>query len=391
MNTTEVFSMDERMKAILILEDGTIFRGLGFGYPRTVIGEVVFTTGMVGYTEALTDPSFKGQILCFTYPLIGNYGVPPYDMVDEYGFPLHFESVGIKVEGVIVHEACPKPSHWSSVKSIDEWLREEKVPGIYGIDTRRLVMKLRTQGVMMGILSVYDVDEEIDVSGLFSKLRESTRYGEINFIKEVSVRKPIFYNSKTPRVRGLVAIIDCGIKLSIIRSILRRGYDVALLPYNVRAEYIMDLKPSGVVISNGPGNPKLCKETIKTTKALIEYGIPMLGICLGHQIISLALGAETYKLPYGHRGQNKPCVDLRTGMCYVTSQNHGYAVDKNTLKGTGLKLWFINADDKTVEGVINERRRILGVQFHPEASPGPNDTAWVFDYFVKIMESTNKS
>ena len=375
----------EKMRAILVLEDGTTFYGFGFGYPKTVIGEVVFTTGMVGYTESLTDPSYKGQILCFTYPLIGNYGVPPYDMKDEYGLPLHFESFSIKTEGVIVHEVCFNPSHWSSVMSFDEWLRSEKIPGIYGIDTRALVTKLRTQGVMMGILKLYPEGEKIDRTELLARLKESVKYGSIDYVAKVSVKKPILYKTRTLR-KGLIAIVDCGIKLSIVRSILKRGFDVVLLPYNVTADRIVDLAPDGVVLSNGPGNPKLCKITIKTVQDLIEYGMPMLGICLGHQIISLALGAETYKLPYGHRGQNKPCIDTMTGRCYVTSQNHGYAVDLNSLKHIGLKLWFINADDKTVEGVIDKKRDILCVQFHPEASPGPNDTAWVFDYFAKIVE-----
>ncbi len=372
------------MRAVLVLEDGTVFWGMGFGSPGVVVGEVVFTTGMVGYTESLTDPSYIGQILCFTYPLIGNYGVPPYSMVDEHGLPLHFESRSIKVEGVVVHEVCFKPSHWSSVMSIDEWLRMEGVPGIWGIDTRQLTMKLREQGVMMGALRVYEEGEEPSVEELRELIQE-VDYGSTNYVARASVSSPVLYESTHGR-QGLIAVIDCGVKLSIIRSLLKRGYDVILLPYDVPASDIIAFEPRGVVVSNGPGNPKLCVETIKTVQSLVDYGVPILGICLGHQIISLALGADTYKLPYGHRGQNKPCIDLRTGRCYVTSQNHGYAVDPRSLEGTRLKLWFINADDKTVEGVIDEERRILGVQFHPEASPGPNDTAWIFDYFTKLLE-----
>lgn len=371
------------MKALLVLEDGTVIEGKGFGAPCARSGEVVFTTGMVGYTESLTDPSYAGQILVFTYPLIGNYGVAPYTMVDEFGLPLHFESVGIKVEGVVVHEVCLKPSHWASAKNLDEWLREEGVPGIWGIDTRALVTKLREKGVMHGALAVFEEGDEPDPGELLELARRAN-YGETRLAERVSVRKLTVY--KGAQSRGLVAVLDCGVKLSIIRALLRRGFDVALIPYGATAERVVDLEPLGVVVSNGPGNPELYTEVIEATRGLIEYGVPILGICLGHQIVSLALGARTYKLPYGHRGANKPVIDVRTERCYVTSQNHGYAVDLRSLERTGLKLWFVNADDRTVEGVIDEKRGLLCVQFHPEASPGPNDTAWVFDHFAKVVE-----
>jgi carbamoyl-phosphate synthase small subunit len=375
------------MKALLVLEDGTVFKGKGFGAPGVRAGEVVFTTGMVGYTESLTDPSYAGQILVFTYPLIGNYGVAPYAMVDDFGLPLHFESVGIKVEGVVVHEVCAKPSHWASRKSLDEWLREEGVPGIWGVDTRELVKKLREKGVMPGALAVFEEDEEPD-PGQLLELAKRVNYSEARLAERVSVKDLTVY--RTARSRGLIAVLDCGVKLSIVRALLRRGFDAALIPYGTPAERVVDLEPLGVVVSNGPGNPELYTEVIEATEGLIEYGMPILGICLGHQLVSLTLGARTYKLLYGHRGVNKPAVDVRTGRCYVTSQNHGYAVDLRTLKQAGLELWFINADDRTVEGVIDERRGLLCVQFHPEASPGPNDTAWVFDYFVKIIEKREK-
>jgi carbamoyl-phosphate synthase small subunit len=375
------------MKALLVLEDGTVFKGKGFGAPGVRAGEVVFTTGMVGYTESLTDPSYAGQILVFTYPLIGNYGVAPYAMVDDFGLPLHFESVGIKVEGVVVHEVCAKPSHWASRKSLGEWLREEGVPGIWGVDTRELVKKLREKGVMPGALAVFEEDEEPD-PGQLLELAKRVNYSEARLAERVSVKDLTVY--RTARSRGLIAVLDCGVKLSIVRALLRRGFDAALIPYGTSAERVVDLEPLGVVVSNGPGNPELYTEVIEATEGLIEYGMPILGICLGHQLVSLTLGARTYKLLYGHRGVNKPAVDVRTGRCYVTSQNHGYAVDLRTLKQAGLELWFINADDRTVEGVIDERRGLLCVQFHPEASPGPNDTAWVFDYFVKIIEKREK-
>jgi len=371
------------MKAMLVLEDGTVIEGRGFGAPGVRTGEVVFTTGMVGYTESLTDPSYAGQILVFTYPLIGNYGVAPYTLEDEFGLPMHFESVGIKVEGVAVHEVYTKPSHWASRKSLDEWLREEGVPGIWGIDTRELVKKLRERGVMSGALTVFEEGEEPDPDELL-ELAGRANYSETRLAERVSVKEVTVY--RTARSRGLIAVLDCGVKLSIVRALLRRHFDVALFPYRTPAERVVDLEPLGVVVSNGPGNPELYTEVIKAIGGLIEYRVPILGICLGHQLVSLTLGARTYKLLYGHRGVNKPAVDVRTGRCYVTSQNHGYAVDSNTLKQAGLELWFINADDRTVEGVIDEKRGLLCVQFHPEASPGPNDTAWVFDYFVKNIE-----
>jgi len=371
------------MRAVLVLEDGTVVRGRGFGARGVAVGEVVFTTGMVGYTEALTDPSYAGQILVFTYPLIGNYGVPPYGLTDEYGLPLHFESVGIKVEGVVVHEVCFRPSHWASARSLDEWMREEGVPGIWGVDTRWLAKRLRERGVMMGALAVYESEGEVEVGELLEAARR-TSYERQVLVERVTVREPALLRSRGSR--GLVAVIDCGVKVSIVRALLRRGFDVALLPYGTPAERVLDLDPRAVVFSNGPGNPALYREAIECTRALAEYGVPMLGICLGHQLICLAHGARVVKLPYGHRGINKPVVDVKTGRGYVTSQNHGYAVDPASLEGTGLELWFINADDRTVEGVRSERRKILCVQFHPEGAPGPNDTAWVFDYFAKIVE-----
>jgi len=395
MNIVGVIMVDKQeiiryWRAVLLLEDGSLFTGKGFGYKCTRVGEVVFTTGMVGYPEALTDPSYKGQILCFTYPLIGNYGVPSYAMVDEFGLPVHFESWSIQVSGLIVHEVCWSPSHWSSRKILHEWLHEEKVPGIYGIDTRRLVKKLREKGVMMGVLKVYDIrEEEPDIDALWQMLESSLRYDQIDFVKLVSVKKPVLH--KADDDKGLVVLIDCGVKLNIVRSLLRRGYSILRVPYDYPADKIMEFNPIGVVVSNGPGDPKLCKSTIKCIKDLVEYKIPTLGICLGNQLISLALGGDTYKLPYGHRGQNKPCIDLLTRRCYVTSQNHGYAVDPVSLKETGLKVWFLNADDKTVEGVRHEELPIIATQFHPEAYPGPNDTSWIFDYFVKLVASKGQS
>jgi len=364
-----------------VLEDGSVLRGKGFGAVGETVGEVVFTTGMVGYCESLTDPSYRGQILCFTYPLIGNYGVPSYSHVDDYKLPLFFESHQIHVTGVIVHEACKTPSHWASVKSFPEWLEEKGIPGIEGIDTRMLVQKLREHGVMMGILSVSE--EEVDETELYRKLSRAERYSAKRFVEEVSPREPVFHEIEDSR--GTVVVLDCGVKLSIIRCLLKRKFSVVRVPYYYQLHDIMEFKPCGVVVSNGPGNPALYEETISTVRDIIEEKLPILGICLGNQLIALAFGASTFKLKYGHRGLNKPCVDLTTGKSYVTSQNHGYAVNAKSLKGTGLKVWFINADDKTVEGLRHEKLPIISVQFHPEASPGPLDTAWIFDLFAEMV------
>lgn len=364
---------------MLVLEDGSVFRGWGFGSPGLAVGEVVFNTGMVGYPEALTDPSYRGQILCFTYPLIGNYGVPPYSDVDEHGLPLHFESNAIQVRGVIVHELCLEPHHWAMERALHEWLAEEGVPGIAGVDTRKLTKRLRERGVMMGALHVA---EEASSEEAFKALEAAPRYGEVNYVEEVTVSRPIEYPAPGPKV----VVLDCGVKAGILKSLLTKGLSVVRLPYNATVDEVLSHEPKGVLISNGPGNPVLCEATIRTVRGLFELGMPMLGICLGNQILSLALGGKTFKLKYGHRGQNKPCVDLDTKLSYVTSQNHGYAVDPSSLEDTGLRLWFINADDKTVEGVKHEVKPCLAVQFHPEARPGPYDTLWVFDLFVKTME-----
>ncbi|MEM4201225.1 MAG: glutamine-hydrolyzing carbamoyl-phosphate synthase small subunit [Nitrososphaerales archaeon] len=366
--------------AALLLEDGTLFWGRGFGYPTTKVGEVVFTTGMVGYTESITDPSYRGQILTFTYPLIGNYGVPLYSDVDQNNIPLNFESDQAQVSGVVVSELCRAPSHWRSKKSLDSWLYEEGVPGIEGIDSRELTKKLRVQGVMMGVLAV--AEDKIDVEDVRRLLASAKKYGEQDFVSVVSVKEPIIYGEGEDKV----VLIDCGVKYGIIRELLKRGLKVIRVPYNTSVSEIMEYNPKGVLVSNGPGDPKICVKTVETVKSLVDEGIPMLGICLGLQIIALSLGGDTYKLKYGHRGQNKPCIDLKTGRNYITSQNHGYAVDPNSIDKSGLDIWMINADDKTVEGVYHEAKPILAVQYHPEASPGPYDTTYIFDMFAQRME-----
>lgn len=367
--------MTDSLNAVLVLEDGSVWIGKGFGYPKRVIGEVVFNTGMTGYTEALTDPSYRGQILVMTYPLIGNYGVPDYTLRDSWGLPLHFESEQIQVRGLVVYEACDNPSHPLSRKSLHEWLYQEMIPGIQGIDTRELTKRLRVKGVMMGVLEVSPYDISVDT--LFDEIKRVRRYDEIKFADEVSTKKPLIYGHDGETV----VLIDCGVKASIIRNLVERGFRVVRLPYNAKIDEVLFYKPRGVILSNGPGNPKNFNETIGLTQQLIDLNIPIMGICLGNQILALSMGADTFKLKYGHRGQNKPSIDLTTGKSYVTSQNHGFAVDPASLKNTNLEVWWVNADDKTIEGIKHKNQPIIAVQFHPEASPGPYDTLFVFDIF----------
>jgi carbamoyl-phosphate synthase small subunit len=362
------------------LEDGTVFTGLGFGQPGLTVGEVVFNTGMVGYHEAMTDPSYAAQILCFTYPLLGNYGVPAMAHTDGHGIPLYFESRRIQVAGVIAHEVCFEPSHHLNELTIDEWMRRGETPGIYGIDTRRLTTILRERGVMMGAL---EVGEAPNLDRLRVELAQAEDYGSLDLAAKVSVKEPVTYPNPEGR---RVVLIDCGVKFNIIRELLRRGFEVVQVPYDTPLETVYRYEPEGVVLSNGPGDPARYEDTIETIRGLIRDRLPILGICLGNQLLALALGGRTFKLKYGHRGQNKPCVDLTTGLSYVTSQNHGYAVDAGRLKGTGLKAWFMNADDETVEGLIHQEGPFLAVQFHPEATPGPYDTTFVFDRFTKLVQ-----
>lgn len=370
---------DGSKQAILLLEDGTFFVGKGFGSEVNVVGEAVFTTGMVGYPESMTDPSFAGQVLCFTYPLIGNYGVPRKDELDRFGLPVHFESESIKVSGIIVQEHCERPSHWASRARLSEWMQEEGIPGISDIDTRALVSNLRERGVMMAALAnATDLPTRKELASMIGK---ANRYDSIDFVKGVSTKTSYTYGPPG----NTVVLIDCGLKLSIIRNILKRRYRVVRVPYNASYADVMAYNPDGVVISNGPGDPTLCRDAIKTAGRLVDSEVPLLGICLGEQLIGLSQGVDTYKLKYGHRGQNKPVVDLTTGRGYVTSQNHGYAVDRQKLERSHMKVWFMNADDGSVEGTTHERRPCIAVQFHPEASPGPYDTEFVFDDFVALM------
>ena len=368
---------------ILILEDGTVFEGMGFGYSTTVFGEAVFNTGMTGYIEALTDPSYSGQILTLTYPLVGNYGVPDPMAKDSDGMRKNFESEMIQARGLVVHELSLTASHWNLSLTLDEWLYNEKIPGISGIDTRELTIKLRTSGVMMAALAVSDVP--IDISELKKKLASAKKYNDEEFMNIVSTKEPQTFGSDPESI----VVIDTGVKNAILRNVRSLGYKVIKVPWNYSVEKILSYNPKGVVISNGPGDPLKCGETMKTAKSLIEKNIPTLGICLGAQILGLAAGANTYKLKYGHRGQNKSCIDLDNNQVYVTSQNHGYCIDPESLKNTDFKLWFTNADDNTVEGIKHKHNKIIAVQFHPEASPGPFDCMFIFEELKKLIGEDN--
>ncbi len=340
------------------------------------MGEVVFNTGMVGYTEAMTDPSYAGQLLCFTYPLIGNYGVPDY-LQDESGIIQNFESSSIKVKGIIADSISEEPSHFESKRSLTSWLDAENIPGIQGLDTRELTIHLRSRGVMMGAIAS-------SVKEAKALLEKAPDYSTLNLCDSVSTKE---VRSFGKNIRGRIALIDCGVKLNIIRSLVRRGFEVVCLPYDAKYEEITSIKARGVVFSNGPGDPMVCKPAIELSALAVQNSMPLLGICLGTQILALSQGAETFKLKYGHRGQNKPCVDLRLNRCMVTSQNHGYSVLPESLEGTELEPWFINADDKTIEGVIHKSKPCLAVQFHPEGSPGPLDPSYVFDIFAEKIAS----
>ena len=369
-------------RAVLVLEDGSTFVGYGFGAPKKVSGEIVFSTSMVGYPESLTDPSYKGQILTFTYPLVGNYGVPPYD--NKNAVLKYFESDDIKVTGFIVHELCKNPFHWASTRTLDQWLKDEDVPGIYGIDTRKLTKKLRVKGVLLGILKVCETDEEPDLPQLLKEVKKVQDPNATDLAKQVTVKQPIHYKAGGNKT---AVLIDCGVKYGILRNLLQRGFEVVRVPYDFSAEQIMEFKPDCVMISNGPGDPKICFKTVETVRELMDENIPMMGVCLGTQILALAAGGDTYKLKYGHRSQNQPALDLESGRCYITTQNHGYTVKRNSLKDTGLEVWFMNANDKTVEGVKHKTKPAFALQWHPEASPGPYDTEFLFDRFKKLAEA----
>lgn len=359
------FAIGSMEKAVLTLEDGTQFNGISFGAEKSISGEVVFNTGMVGYYESLSDPSYRGQILVFTYPLIGNYGVP--SRKSEHNLLEYFESDYIHPSALIVSDYSNSRDHWNAEKTLSTWLKENDVPALSGIDTRALTKRLREKGTMLGKIT-------------FRQETEFDDPNKKNLIREVSIRQPISYNEEG---NTRIIVIDCGVKYNILRSLIKRNCHVIRVPC---AYDFFHLSFDGVVISNGPGNPKMCKETIALVKKCLEKGMPTFGICLGNQIMALAVGANTYKLKYGHRSQNQPCLEVGTQRCYITSQNHGFAVETKTLP-QDWEAWFVNINDNTNEGIKHTSKSFMAVQFHPEHSPGPVDTEFLFDTFLRTLKS----
>lgn len=343
------------MKGKFILEDGSQFEGESFGSPLSGAGEVVFSTGMVGYPESFTDPSYKGQILILTYPLIGNYGVPDKK---------YWESDSIKISGLIVSNYIDTPSHFQSKQTLASWLAKSNIPALEINDTRFLTQKIREKGVMLGKIVI---DKDI----LFYDPNKD------NLVAQVSTKKIIEKGSG----KKTVALIDCGAKKNIVRSLIKRNIRVITVPWNYNP-FEKNIKFDGIIISNGPGDPKVPKTTIATIKEALAKKVPTLGICLGHQLLALAAGGDTYKLKFGHRSQNQPCLLVGSKRCYITTQNHGFTVGKIP---KGFKPWFTNANDDSNEGLIHQKLPFMSVQFHPEATPGPMDTEWIFDFFIKKL------
>ncbi len=371
-------------KAILALEDGTIFEGRSFGFPGEKAGELVFNTSMTGYQEILTDPSYKGQIVIMTYPLIGNYGINKDDI----------ESQSPKVEGFIIKENSSIFSNWRAEESLSNYLIAHRVMGVEGMDTRALTKHIRIRGAMKAILSTDDLDPD----RLIEKAKASPGLVGRDLVREVTCRYPYewtqtnniqFVNKEnsypTGDIRYRVVVIDFGVKYNILRSLRERGCEVMVLPGSSSVESILSYQPNGILLSNGPGDPEGVPYAIETVKKLLTK-IPIFGICLGHQILGLAFGGRTFKLKFGHRGANQPVKNLKSGSVMITSQNHGFCVDPESLDPDEIELTEINLNDNTLEGMRHKKLPIFSVQYHPEASPGPHDTKYLFDEFIKLME-----
>jgi carbamoyl-phosphate synthase small subunit len=355
------------MRAILALEDGKIFRGLSFGAKGTSCGEIVFNTSMAGYQEVLTDPSYKGQIVAMTYPLIGNYGVNKEDTESRKPF----------LEGFVVKEYSKIASNWRSRRSLGDYLKENNILGIENIDTRALTLHIREAGAMKAVLSTEDTDEK----RLVKKARASTGLVGVDLVREVTCQK--MYGWGKGKIKA--AVIDCGVKYNILRRLNANGCGAIVVPAHTGADEILDLKPDGLLISNGPGDPAAVGYVIETARKLIGK-LPIFGICLGHQILGLALGGATYKLKFGHHGGNHPVKDLNTERVLITVQNHGFCVDMDSLNKNEVRITHINLNDRTLEGMRHRKLPVFSVQFHPEASPGPHDAEYLFGQFAELMK-----
>lgn len=359
-------------KVTLQLSDGTEFHGKSFGYEQPVAGEVVFNTAMMGYPESLTDPSYAGQLLTMTFPLVGNYGVPPFTFDKQTGLPDFMESDRIYASALIVSDYSERYSHWNAVESLGEWLQREKVPGITGIDTRELTKVLREHGVMMGKILFDDEPNNVPEAD----------YEGVNFVDRVSVKEIVRYNEGAGRK---VVLVDCGVKANIIRELIQRGVEVFRVPWNY--DYT-DMEFDGLFLANGPGDPDMCSEAVEIIrKQMSRSRKPICGICMGNQLLSKAAGATIYKLKYGHRGHNQPVRMVGTEKCFITSQNHGYAVDARTLDKDWEEL-FVNMNDASNEGIRHKENPWFSSQFHPEACSGPVDTEFMFDKFVETLKQS---
>jgi len=359
-----------KLEAKIALEDGTVLRGFSFGATGETFGEAVFNTSMTGYQEILTDPSYKGQIVTMTYPLVGNCGVNSEDV----------ESARPFLEGFAVRECSQIASNWRAEKTLDAYLQENGIIGIEGIDTRALTKHLRVAGVMKAVISTDDLDDR----SLVKKAKASPGLIGRDLVKEVACQKPWLWSDNR---KYSVLVIDCGVKHNILRSLASRGCRVIVAPAAITAPEVLHMNPDGLVLSNGPGDPEGVPYVVETVKALLDK-FPMFGICLGHQMLGLALGGKTYKLKFGHRGANHPVKDLRTGRICITVQNHGFCVDADTLDPQEVEITHINLNDQTLEGMRHTRLPIVSVQFHPEASAGPHDAAYLFDEFVTMLEES---
>ncbi|MDX1935452.1 MAG: glutamine-hydrolyzing carbamoyl-phosphate synthase small subunit [Capsulimonadales bacterium] len=364
------------MKATLVLADGAVFEGKAFGAVGETTGEVVFNTGMTGYQEALTDPSYAGQILCLTYPLIGNYGINTGDI----------ESRRVQVSGFVVRELADVHSNWRATQSLDDYLKSAGVVGLRGIDTRALTRRLRHAGVMMGAIGV----GEVDTDALAARLRDRAhRYDTIDWVRRVTTPEPYTFGPEEADARFRVSVLDCGIKFNILRELAKLGIRTTVFPATAPAEELLADDPDGLFLSPGPGDPALLGYAVNTVRELVASEKPVMGICLGNQLLGCSMGGTTFKLPFGHRGANHPVKDLPTGRVVITSQNHGYALDADSLPSDMVEVTQINLNDGTVEGLRHRELPVFSIQYHPEASPGPRDSTFYFERFLALMEKRN--